>query len=209
MGRTGLTSSEVERLIRYRKIKVRSYSLHGQQKWKLFGEEDVEYGIHYLQTLRKRDAPLPKRGPPTREVLLARLNDYTAEEGLAAFRDFAAGKNSVDIVLQYGIHACIAETMFKDYVRLKGGLYIDGDTLAEINALPLDGVEMPIKSGPEVLEGLRTVLKTHACVRCSGRLARVCSECARVPAQRSTSQPESTSAPQERKRANGANGSNA
>jgi len=185
-----ITESEFLKLV-HRRILVAT-ARSKTRSWSLYKPEDVdlartavnEYARLEAILQRDRAASTPRRGrpphdpgqPPQRDVY-----KYKHEEFLQAARLLRQGVSREVICIETEIHPDTLYKICRDYDRLTGGFFLDGPSLAAINACEVEGFEMPVR-GPQALAALVTFLTREKRCRACGKagLTGTCLACIRA-----------------------------
>ncbi len=106
------------------------------------------------------------------------LDAYDAEEAAAAFDLFDQDVHPVDVVKRTKLHPRAVAAMHREWVSLRGGYVVAGDTARQIAALPWLLGSRPIAAGEDLLKCLRQTAP-HVCSRCEQSSPEVCAACAK------------------------------
>lgn len=103
---------------------------------------------------------------------------YDAEDAATAFDLFDQDVHPVDVVKRTKFHPRAVAAMHREWVSLRGGYVVAGDTARQIAALPWLLGSRPIATGEDLLKCLRQTAP-HVCSRCEQSSPEVCAACAK------------------------------
>jgi hypothetical protein len=170
--RTGATPTEI-RKIEFRGLIIsRHRTVNGRR---LYTKEHVDRVISILSQRRIREEPLPRRGrPPTR--------GYSQEQARIAFEMLRDGKAREDIFLALqNIHPLMFRAICEEYEKLAGAITISPRLLDQIHAMPIEGFELPLRSGEDVARLIEHLSKPRLCATCGEHSpAENCTRCVKA-----------------------------
>jgi hypothetical protein len=103
---------------------------------------------------------------------------YDAEDAAIAFDLFDQDIHPVDVVKRTKLHPRAVAAMHREWVSLRGGYVVAGDTARQIAALPWLFGSRPIATGEDLLKCLRQTAP-HVCSRCEQSSPEVYAACAK------------------------------
>lgn len=174
----------------YRKLVVRG-ALNARYRatgytYVLYDDADVDkvrkiVEAHRLKTIEAEERlgkTLPARGMTREKAPLP----YTAIDARKVIRLLKHGRRHDEIFLETNVHPETILIIARAYERMIGAVYVTGEQMEAINALPLEGVELPIRSAKQILDAFRALADASkncnvcgeepplgACLKCSRR----------------------------------------
>lgn len=100
---------------------------------------------------------------------------YTKAEAASVFAALEAGKNNIQCVIEFTMTPAAVDVLAQQYARMKGGLFLTGEMMEKINALPLDG-PFPIEKASDLLTVLRMQTEI-TCLECKKEHRVYCKKC--------------------------------
>lgn len=176
-------------VVEYRKLTVRGALVArfraAGYAYVLYDDADVERVIRMVEAHRLKQAEAEERlgsaapgRPPSKEKKLP----YTAIDARKVIRMLKHGRRHDDIFLETNVHPETILVIARAYERMIGAVYVTGDQMQLINELPLEGVELPIRSAKQILDAFRALADASkscnvcgeepplgACLKCSRR----------------------------------------
>lgn len=162
--RTGIQDHELRRLAREGRVKASHRDGRGNALW----TEDDAIRVHQTITARLRRNDLESV-------------TFTATEACAVFKKIREGIEPDVIMIDLNLHPFQFEAIKREYERVTGAITIPKAYVDQINKLPIEGTELPIRKPEQIVEALALASKERSCVRCRRRAAsKQCATCIRT-----------------------------
>lgn len=169
MEKTGLTSNEFRALRAAGKLEPVGRSRRG---WALWNDTSIDkLKASALGITRQRKL-----------ASLSRKNwrSYSAQEGVAVFREIEKGTPLASVAIEHNLHPTIVAAIREDYVLLNRAVLLPKVVMDTINRLEgkIEGV-FPIQNAEDMLRLIERLTARVTCGTCHAKPKRYCVECAR------------------------------